>query len=314
MQTFIAFYKGSKGLDLKRTAPRSILILFIALGLSACQSQRPTPVSASSSSGTSSGTTSGTSSGTTTTSSTTTSSIRAIQLITKTGSTGSFDAAAAPAAGGLALTASRYFNLDGSQIPTAQKPTWLVNGKAFITSTRTQAGVPTYTTSDTPCAYFDSTATDNNPESNGYYLIDGYYSATGPDVDQCAGVAAAELNQLGVYIQVDRAFMNSDEKLQLIVKAKPIDAPTTAPNATECISGGFFDAAICVNQYFTVTMRTAPAASAKPFYILFPSAKSMDLLSESVLLPINISTSITTISVDRVKGGAIIYGLTLIRI
>lgn len=320
-QTFIVNNKGSQGLGYKACQVRTFASVFravqlgftvagLALILSACQSQRPSSTSTSSSS-TSSTSTTGTS-GTTTTSTTTTSSTRAIQLITKTGSLGSFDAASAPASGGLALSAARFFNLDGSQIPTAQKPTWLVGAKTFITSSRSQAGVPAMTGSDTPCAYFDST-NDNNPESNGYYVIDGYYSAAGADIDQCAGVAASELNQLSIYIQIDRTFMESDENLQLIVKAKPINAPNTAPNPTECVAGGFFDAANCVNEYFTVSMRNAPGGAAKPFYILFPSAKSLDLLSESVLLPIRISNSITTISIDRVKGGAIIYGVSLIR-
>lgn len=108
--------------------------------------------------------------------------------------------------------------------------------------------------------------------------------------------------------------MDSSDKLQIIVKARPLDTPNTAPTSSTCTVSGFFDPAACTNQLYTVTMRTAPLSSAKPFYILFPSAKSLDLLSESVILPINIDTSITTISIDRVKGGAVFYGISVVRL
>ena len=100
----------------------------------------------------------------------------------------------------------------------------------------------------------------------------------------------------------------------MFVKAKPLDEPNVAVQSSSCVVAGNFDPSSCVNQLFTLTMRTAPSAASKPFYILFPSAKALDLLSESVLLPINIDTSITTISIDRVKGGAIFYGLSIIRL
>ena len=289
--------------------------LLLTLLVSGCQ--QPTSGSTSSTSGSGNASSSGSSnSGSTTT--TSTSTINALQVILKADATGSFDAAAIPGAGGASIKASRVYKLDGTLITTSLIPTWFSEARAFLTSTRTSGANPvTPTTSNTPCAYFD-TSNDNNPDTNGFYTIDGYYSSTlatgGTDIDQCAGTAAAELNQLGLYIKIDRRFMNTTDKLQVIVKAKPLDAPNTAVTSSSCVVGGFFDASACVNQLFTMTMRTAPAAASKPFYILFPSAKSLDLLSESVLLPINIDTSITTISIDRVKGGAIFYGLSIIRL
>lgn len=198
---------------------------------------------------------------------------------------------------------------------TTDRPTWFVEAKLFLTSTRTSAGAPANSTSDTPCAYFDS-YTDNNPESTGFYTIDGYNvgGSVTSDIDQCAGTSLAEAAQLAFYIKIDRRFTNSTDKFQIIVKAKPLDEPDTAPTTSSCIVGGLFDAANCANNVYTVSMRSGVGASAKPFYYLFPSAKALDLLAESVLLPTHIDSSINTISVDRVKGGAVIYGVTLIRI
>lgn len=243
------------------------------------------------------------------------SAANAVQIIPKADPTGSFDAVSVPLAGGTSVKASRYYDLTGSLITTGNLPSWFVEARIFLTSTRTQGGSPTYSTSNTPCAYFDTTSTDNNPDSSGFYTIDGYNTDNGNvDIDQCAGTAAAEQNQIGMYIRVDRRFMNSTDKLQLIVKAKPIDSPNTTVTPSSCVTAGFFDPSACANQLYTVSMRTSPGAATKPFYILFPSAKAYDLLSESVLLPINIDQSITTISIDRVKGGAIFYGLTVIRL
>ena len=253
------------------------------------------------------------------TSSTTTTSysgVNAFQVITKTGASGSFDATAVPASGGVAPKAQRIFGLDGTQIAVGNIPTWYVESRVFLTSTNTSGTntASTLTGSDTPCAYFDSTATDNNPDSDNYYAIDGFYNPGAGDIDQCAGTTAAELNKLSLYVQVDRRFMNSTDKLQIIVKAKPLDSPNTAPTASSCVVGGYFDPSACSNQYFALSMRTAPYAAAAPFYVLFPSAKSRDLLSETVLLPLQIDSGITTISIDRVKGGALFYGLTVLRL
>lgn len=241
--------------------------------------------------------------------------INAVQIITKSGSTGSFDATSVPASGGVAAIAQRFFALDGSQISSGNMPTWISEAKLFLTSSRTSAGSPTYINGDTPCAYFDGYSGDSNPDSDSYYTIDGYNTSIfASDVDQCAGTGASELNKLGLYIKLDRRFMNATDKIQIIVKAKPIDAPNTTPTASSCVTGGYFDASNCSNQVYTLTMRTAPYASAQPFYLLFPSAKAYDLLSESIILPIQVDSNITTISMDRVKGGAIIYGITVIRL
>ncbi len=246
-----------------------------------------------------------------------TSGAAGFQIITRASSTGSFDAATPPVSGGLSIRAARIYNLDGSLLTTSSGtyPTWFSQANVFLTSTRTSGGSPAYTGSDTPCAYFDS-YTDNNPDSSGHYVIDGYALPTGvtSDIDQCAGVVATEATQLGLYVRLDRRFMSVTDKLQVIINARPIEEPVTAPSASACVTGGAFDAAACTNQYYTVTMRSAPGATAQPFYILFPSAKSLDLLSESVLLPIQIDTSLTTITIDRVKGGSIFYGITVIRI
>jgi hypothetical protein len=243
-----------------------------------------------------------------------TSGLNAISIVTKADPSGSFDATSVPVAGGIAAKAQRLFNLDGSAITSGTVPAWFVESRLFLTSTRTSTGIASNVTSDTPCAYFDSYSTDINPDTSGYYTIDGYSPNSGStDVDQCAGTAAAELNKVGLYINIDRRFMNATDKLQLIIKAKPLDSPNTAPTVSNCVTGGFFDAGACSNLYYTVTMRTAPYASAKPFFILFPSAKSMDLLSEQVLVPINNYSNIATISIDRVKGGVVLYGVSVIR-
>ncbi len=253
---------------------------------------------------------------TSTTSSSSSSSVNMFQIITKANSTtGSFDNSAVPLAGGISVKAQRLFYLDGSSISTSNFPSWFSEAKLFLTSTRTSGTNPvTPTTSDTPCAYFDSYS-DNNPDASGFYTIDGYNaSVTTSDVDQCAGTAASELNQLYFYVKLDRRFMNSTDKIQFIFKAKIIDAPNTAPTTTSCVTGGNFDAAACSNQLFSLSLRTAPGASTKPFFYLFPSAKALELLSESLLLPIQNDTSITTISIDRIKGGAVFYGVSIIRL
>jgi len=61
-------------------------------------------------------------------------------------------------------------------------------------------------------------------------------------------------------------------------------------------------------------MRNAPSAAAKPFYVLVPSAKALDLLSDTVLLPIHINAGIQTITIDRIKGGAVFYGMSVVRL
>lgn len=239
----------------------------------------------------------------------------AFQVITKADpSTGSFDSTSVPVAGGVSVRARRLFFLDGTLIPTGNFPTWFADARVFLTSTRTSGANPVSPSgSNTPCAYFDSFV-DNNPDSSGFYTIDGYNATvSGSDIDQCAGTAAAELNQTGIYVQVDRRFLSPTDKLMFIVKAKIIDDPNTAPTASTCVTSGFFDPSACSNQVYTLTMRTGPGAAAKPFYILFPSAKSLDLLSESVLIPMQINTNVTTISIDRVKGGAVFYGISIIR-
>jgi hypothetical protein len=287
-----------------------ITLVAIGFALSACNNQ-----SAGTSSSSSGGTSSALSSATTTAATSTYTGINAFQIITQAGSSGSFDNAAVPVSGGLLVSATRLFNLDGSSIASGNLPAWFVQSQVMLTSTRTSAGTPTYNGDDTACAYFDLYSSDNNPDSSGFYTIDGYNTSTAAtDIDQCAGTSASELAQLGAYFTVDRRFMNPTDKLEVIVKAKPIDAPNTAPTASTCVVGGYFDPSACVNTYYTVTMRSAPFASAQPFYILFPSAKAYDLLSETVLLPIQIDPSITTISVDRIKGGAILYGITVLRL
>ncbi|MEW6057450.1 MAG: hypothetical protein AB1540_12630 [Bdellovibrionota bacterium] len=247
-----------------------------------------------------------------------TSSIYAFQVITKAGSsTGSFDGASVPAGGGIAVRAQRIFALDGGLISSANTPTWFSESRVFLTSTRTAgtANPAAPSTSNTPCAYFDSSTTDYNPDTSGFYTIDGYNSTTTTnDIDQCAGANAAELSRLGMYITLDRRFLASDEKINVIIKAKPIDAPNTAPTSTSCVVGGNFDASACSNQYFAVSLRSSPTAATRPYYILFPSAKALDLLSESVLIPLKIDANFNTISIDRVKGGAVIYGVTVIRL
>jgi hypothetical protein len=310
---------------LRGTRARAIVV-FIAAGIIAASGCNQPPSSQggaasatistpSSSAGTTGGPASGASG--TTGGLVTSASINAFQVITKADPGASFDPVSVPLAGGSSVKASRIFGLDGSLIASENVPPWYVESRVFLTSTRTSPGAPSNKDSDTPCAYFDTFANDNNPETTGFYTIDGYNPSTAPkgsDVDQCAGTAASELNQLGLYVRIDRRFMNPTDRLQIIVKAKAIDAPNTAPTPSSCVVGGYFDASNCTNQLYTLTLRTAPGASAKPFYILFPSAKALDLLSESVLLPISIDQSISTISIDRVKGGAIFYGLTIVRL
>lgn len=307
----------------RRSNKKNILIAVFALvSLSGCfSSGQPVTATAASSSSASTSTSSSTTSGTSSTDATTSSSIsftgtNAVQIITKANSSnGSFDSAAVPVAGGLPLLATRIFNLDGSQIATGSIPSWFAQAKIFLTSTRTTAGAPTYVGDDTPCAYFDSYSTDNNPDTSGFYTIDGAHDQNGNvDTDQCAGTALSELNQLAFYFQVNRAAMNATDKLQIIVKAKLIDPPNTAPTVSTCVVGGNFDASNCTNTLYTISMRSAPAAVTKPFYIMFPSAKALDLLSESILLPLPINTNITTISIDRVKGGMVLYGVTIVRL
>jgi hypothetical protein len=302
------------GVKKKQTFKRSSLgLLFVSiLFVTGCQQPDSATAAAAAAGSASSSGSSGSSSGSTTT--TTSSGVSAIQLITKGDSTGSFDLAAVPVSGGTTVRAARYYNLDGSTISTINMPTWLRESRVFLTSTRTSGGIPTYTGSNTPCAYFDDD-TDNNPETTGFYTIDGYTGSTATtDIDQCAGTAASELGKLSIYVYMNRLFFNSTDRFQVIVKAKPLDSPNTSPTATSCVVGGYFDPSACSNVLYSVTMRTAPSAAAKPFYYLFPSAKSLDLLSESVLLPFNIDTSLTTISIDRVKGGAVFYGVTVIRL
>lgn len=307
----------SKIKSLKLSVPTLVSVAVATAVVSGCQQPSSGEgASTSSSAKPSASASSGSGSSTTTT---TTSTVNAIQIITKADPTGSFDGAAVPAAGGASVKASRLYNLNGSLVTTSLIPTWFSEARVFLTSTRTSGANPASPSgSDTPCSYFDTSTADNNPDTSGFYTVDGYYSPTlasgGTDIDQCAGTAAAELNKLGMYIKIDRRFMNTTDKLQIIVKAKPLDAPNSAPTPSSCVVGGNFDASACVNQLFTLSMRTAPFSATVPFYILFPSAKSLDLLSESVLLPISIDSSITTISIDRVKGGAIFYGLTVIRI
>ncbi|MGE4232928.1 MAG: hypothetical protein AB7F43_06310 [Bacteriovoracia bacterium] len=252
---------------------------------------------------------------TATVSSATSTTYNAIQIIPKADTTGSFELVSVPVSGGVSVKASRIFDLSGTQIQTGSVPSWYSEARVFLTSTRTSGANPSAPSgSNTPCAYFDS-YTDYNPDTSGYYTIDGYNSDSATtDIDQCGGTNASELNQLAMYVKLDRRFMNSTDKIQLIIKAKVIDSPNSTPTASSCVVGGFFDGSACSTQYYTVSMRNSPGAATKPFYVLFPSAKALDLLSESILLPIHMNTGITTISIDRVKGGAVFYGISVIRL
>lgn len=253
------------------------------------------------------------------------------QIIMATGSTASFDAASVPTSGGTYNYAKRFYDLKGNLISSTSN-WWLTatNGVGvFLTSTSTSypgggTGATTSTNGSryrTPCAYFDI-YDDNNPESSGYYTIDGLTtnppslsdSTPTADIDQCAGITNTEKSKLGIFMTINRSYLNSTDKLQVIVKAKPLTTPNTAPVPSSCIVGGLFDASACTNTVFTITMRTALAAAARPFFMLFPSAKALDLISENVLLPINIDSTITTITIDRIKGGAVFYGITLVRV
>jgi hypothetical protein len=267
-------------------------------------------------------------------SATVTSGPNAVQIIFATGASGSFDAVAVPAAGGTYAKVSRVFDLNGNTISnfSSTYPNWWFRTAAvFLTSTSTSfpaggAGATTSNTTDrerTPCAYFD-TYDDNNPESNGSYTIDGLIPnaqslsdlTPAADIDQCAGITVAERSKLGFYAVLRRgsSSMGTTDKIQMIVRAKPLTPPNTAPVPSSCIVGGLFDATACATNVFTVSMRTAIGAAARPFYMLMPSAKSMDLVSESVLLPVNIDSTLTTITLDRLKGGAIIYSVILIKV
>ena len=256
-----------------------------------------------------------TSSSSTSTSSTSYSGTNAVQIITRTGTQGSFDSTAVPSSGGVTIYAQRFFDLQGSSLSTSQIPAWLTSASIFLTSTRSSSGTPANTGSDTPCAYFDGFS-DNNPETNNFYTIDGYNVRTGvtSDIDQCTGTAAAELNKLSIVLQINRSYLNSTDKFQIIVKARSIDEANSAPNPASCVVGGNFSPSSCSNQVYAVTLRTAPQAAALPFYYLFPSAKANDLLTESFFAPMHLNTSWTTISIDRVKGGAIFYGVSIIRL
>lgn len=245
------------------------------------------------------------------------SSLKAIKIVFKADGSGSFDPVAVPNAGGLSLKASRIFDINGNLISNSSIPPWFSEARVFLTSTRTSGGgnpvVPSG--SDTPCSYFDSFPGDNNVDTSGYYTIDGYNAANVvSDIDQCAGTDVSELNKLYLYVKLDRLFLGSNEKIQVIVNAKPINAPNTTADPSSCSSGGNFTPEACTNQLFTISMRTAPGAPTGFKPLLFPSAKALDLQSEIITMPINISSSINTISIDRIKGGAIFYSLTLVRI
>lgn len=274
---------------------------------------------------------------TTTTSSTINSGPAAVQIVLATGASGSFSAGSVPSSGGTYVTATKVYDLNGNLItsPATTYPYWWFEGAGvFLTSTSTSyagggAGATTSDTDDyqiTPCAYFDS-ATDNNPESAGYYTIDGILTnpsslanpsgTNSADIDQCAGITAGERAKLGFYVKLRRSTstsMGTSDKIQMIIKARPLTAPNTAPVPSSCIVGGFFDATACATAVFTLTMRTGLAAAAKPFYMLMPSAKSLDLVSESVILPVNIDTTLTHITVDRLKGGAVFYSIILVKV
>lgn len=224
--------------------------------------------------------------------------------------------------------AKRFFDINGNAYSSTTMPTWFVGAYVYLTKTRTSSPDGSVAASgskeDTPCAYFDTYGTDNNPGNAGFYAIDGFYtsdSTTSPDIDQCAGATAAEQANLKLYFVIDRSKMNTNDKLNIIVTASPLDAPNTSPTPSGCVVGGMFDASACTNQLFTVTMRAGPTASApmgafmpaKPFFMLFPSAKALDLISESIYLPINAAPGISTISIDRVKGGAVFHNITIIR-
>ncbi len=251
-----------------------------------------------------------------------------------TGAAGSFNAGSVPASGGTYVTAARVFDLAGNLITnhTSQYPSWwFQDAGVFLTSTSTSypgggAGATSSNSTDrelTPCAYFDSTD-DNNPENTGYFTIDGIMTNAASlsdatptaDIDQCAAITAAERAKMGLYVRIRRSgsSMGSSDKIQMIVKAKPLTPPNTAPVPTSCVVGGVFDATACATNVFTMAMRTAITAAARPFYMLMPSAKALDLISESVLLPVNIDSSITALTVDRLKGGAVFYSIILVKV
>jgi hypothetical protein len=258
----------------------------------------------------------------------------AVQIILATGTASSFNAGSVPASGGAYVAATRVFDLAGNLISnhTNTYPNWwFQDAGVYLTSTSTSypgggAGATTSDTSNrelTPCAYFDNTD-DNNPENAGYFTIDGLVTnapslsdgTASADIDQCAAITAVERARLGFYVRIRRssASMGTSDKIQMIIKAKPLTAPNTAPVPSSCVVGGLFDATACATNVFTTTMRTAIGAAARPFYMLMPSSRAMDLISENILLPVNIDTSITTLSVDRLKGGAVFYSIVLVKV
>jgi hypothetical protein len=258
----------------------------------------------------------------------------AVQIILATGSAASFNAASVPASGGTYVAATRAFDLSGNLITnyaTTYPNWWFQDAGVYLTSTSTSypgggSGATTSNSTDrelTPCAYFDSTD-DNNPESAGYFTIDGLttnapsLTDTTPsaDIDQCAGITAAERSRMGLYVRIRRssASMGTNEKIQMIVKAKPLTTPNTAPVPSSCIVGGLFDATACATNVFTLSMRTAVTAAARPLYMLMPSAKALDLISESIMLPVNIDSTITALTIDRLKGGAVFYSIVLVKV
>lgn len=263
--------------------------------------------------------------------STSSSGPNAVQIIFATGANGSFDASSVASTGGTYNYAQRFFDLKGNLLSNSNS--WWFKASSgtavFLTSTSTSypgGGVGATTSSSssryrTPCAYFDSTD-DNNPETAGYYTIDGLVtnapsfsdSTAVADIDQCAGISNTEKSKLGIVFTLDRNYLSSTDKIQLIIKAKPLTTPNTAPVPSSCVIGGLFDATGCATNVFNVTLRTALGAAARPFFMLFPSAKALDLISESILLPTNFDSSITTITIDRLKGGAVFYSATLIRV
>ncbi len=307
------------------------LLPLTCLILSACNSQ------VSNTGAKSTASTSGTGLTNTSTGTTQTTSVQgpnAVQIILSSGSGGSFDNVTPPVTGGTFAPARRFYDLSGNQINPTTYPSWWFDTSTsgsgvFITSTSTSyPGGGTYATSSatsaryrTPCSYFDN-FDDNNPETSGNFTIDGLVTnapslndgTPAADMDQCAGATAGERAKLGMYFKFIRSNMLSTDKLQVIIRAKPLNTPNTAIVPSSCIVGGVFDATACSNAVFTVSMRTSLGAAARPFFMLMPSAKAMDLLSEMVLLPLHADPTITTVSIDRLKGGAAFYSITFVRI
>ena len=257
----------------------------------------------------------------------------AVTIALRTGSSGSFDAASVAATGGTYSKVARSFDLNGNLIVTSGYQNWWfdpANSGVYLTSTSTSypgggSGATASSSANkqvTPCAYFDS-YDDNNPEANGSYTIDGiipnassYTTSSVADIDQCAGITAGEKANLGMYFTIKRgsANMNSTDKLQIMIRARSLTPPNIAPVPSSCVVGGLLDPTACASTVFTVSMRTALGAAARPFFMFMPSAKSLDLISESILLPINIDPALTVITIDRLKGGAVFYDVKLVRI